>query len=193
MMTDNEFEILWQGGEVEAQQDVRELKPFFRIVESLEPKNVIEIGVEKGGTFRFWIQAVKSNGRVIGVDMQDALSENVAHHYDIGSFGNKKVVLISGSSQDRSTIDKVSDGLSGEQADMLFIDACHDYDKVKSDYENYSQFVRSGGIIGFHDIHMPGPKRLYWEIVSNLNNPQQFCDPEQIQRGACGIGMGYKK
>lgn len=37
--------------------------------------------------------------------------------------------------------------------DVLHIDAGHDYNDVKADYDAWSKFVRPGGVIFFHDIN----------------------------------------
>lgn len=51
--------------------------------------------------------------------------------------------------------------------DILFIDDGHDYESVKSDYENFSPFVKKGGLILLHDTKhtiYPGPERFCKEL-----------------------------
>ena len=53
--------------------------------------------------------------------------------------------------------------------DILFIDDGHEYEEVKSDYENFSPFVKKGGLILLHDTKhkytiYPGPERFCKEI-----------------------------
>lgn len=62
-----------------------------------------------------------------------------------------------------------------KQIQMVFIDAEHTYESVKSDFENWSPFVIYGGYIAIHDIEyintkgelvdkFPGVTRFYKEI-----------------------------
>ena len=48
---------------------------------------------------------------------------------------------------------------------LLHIDASHEYDNVKRDFEFWSPFVMKGGIIVFDDVpSWPGPNRLITEL-----------------------------
>lgn len=61
--------------------------------------------------------------------------------------------------------------------DLLWIDGNHDYEAVKTDFEEWSGFIKKGGKIAFHDSNKrnnkpgwtnygwPGPTRLVREIV----------------------------
>ena len=60
------------------------------------------------------------------------------------------VVTIVGKSE--LSIDKLKE--FNIEFDVLFIDGDHQYEKVKSDYENYRGFVKEGGLIMFHDYKM---------------------------------------
>ncbi len=48
---------------------------------------------------------------------------------------------------------------------LLHIDASHEYDSVRKDFEFWSPFVMKGGIIVFDDVpNWPGPSRLITEL-----------------------------
>jgi len=66
---------------------------------------------------------------------------------------------------------------------MLFIDASHEYEDVKSDFYMYSRHVCTGGWIVLHDVFShEGPTRLWNEVKNTLTNP-----------GACGnMAFGRK-
>jgi MMP 1-O-methyltransferase len=46
--------------------------------------------------------------------------------------------------------------------DLLFIDANHEYESVRRDFEQWESFVRIGGVIALHDASefWPGPTRV---------------------------------
>ena len=39
--------------------------------------------------------------------------------------------------------------------DLIFIDADHTYEGVKSDFNNYLPMLSEGGVLGFHDVESP--------------------------------------
>lgn len=61
------------------------------------------------------------------------------------------------------------------QADLIFIDARHDYESVREDFENWSLLLDKNGLIAFHDscicparpdlTEETGPVRLCYEIA----------------------------
>ena len=62
------------------------------------------------------------------------------------------VHLIDGDSGSTAVRDAVKHAAGGELIDVLFIDGDHRYDGVRSDFLNYRDLVRDGGVIAFHDI-----------------------------------------
>lgn len=183
------FEDLWNSKEVECIQNKDEFEVFYETVRALKPKTIIEIGVEQGGTLRFWIEALEDGGKVVGVDASQHVFQHVARHYDIHSFTNKNVILVKGNSQHQSTIDDVSKYVGQGEADFLFIDGSHEYPEVGQDLTLYSPFVKRGGLIAFHDIHpgCPGVVRTWEEMKDQLDNPHV------LSKRALGVGVGYKK
>lgn len=58
---------MWRGRYVENYPD--EMLALANVVESIEPKIIIEIGVKQCGTMRLWESLVPPGGTVIGMDM----------------------------------------------------------------------------------------------------------------------------
>jgi len=141
------FNEIWDS--VYVVQDRDELFWLVNKVESLNPKAIIEIGVEKGGTLKFWERVLPPRGLLVGIDRMDP-EANVG--WDWKSSG-RDIALIHGDSADTKTIIEVARFFSYTKADFLFIDATHTNEAVKRDFENYLPFVRSGGLVGFHDIN----------------------------------------
>jgi len=63
-----------------------------------------------------------------------------------------EIHLIEGKSENPETIKTVREILKGRKVDFLFIDAEHTNEAVERDFENYSGFIRRGGLIAFHDL-----------------------------------------
>jgi Predicted O-methyltransferase len=53
---------------------------------------------------------------------------------------------------------------------LLFIDALHDYDNVKADFESWSKYILDGGYLLFHDSVQSGVNKLLLEILSTENS-----------------------
>lgn len=128
-----------------------------RIKDRIKPlETVIEIGLSGGGSLRFWRELVPQNGLLIGIDR-----ENAVHNWD--SKGRQTEIVI-GYSEDISTINRIKEILKDKKVDFLYIDGHHEWFNVSSDYNNYSPFVRKGGVIGFHDTGTEHVNKLFESI-----------------------------
>jgi predicted O-methyltransferase YrrM len=72
-----------------------------------------------------------------------------------------------------------------EPIDMVFIDANHEYESVRRDFEMWSTFVKPGGIVALHDIaeQWPGPTRVMNEALQ----PPRFEEPQRVESLAWAV------
>lgn len=97
----------------------------------------------------------------IGIDMgTDIGTDNKDYHFNKGI----RIEVITGLSEDNITIEKAKNILKDRKVDFLYIDGHHEFFNVNSDYNNYSPFVRKGGIIGFHDAGTEHVNRVFESI-----------------------------
>lgn len=137
-------------------QNEEEIVPFLDLIlRKKSTDNFLEIGTQYGATF-YMLSKVYKNKK-LSVDLPEGIHGGL--NYSIMDDRNKllnatfsNVHMITGNSKDADVITNVGNVLNGEKLDLLFIDGDHTYEGVKSDYTNYKQFVRDGGIIAFHDI-----------------------------------------
>lgn len=136
-------------------QSSTEISKFFDVVADLKPHHIMEIGSATGGTFFVWCKL--STGVKISLDLPGGnwggvngqrLSERNAR---MESWDPQVKVLL-GDSHNPKSKEMISEILNGEKLDFLFIDGDHSAEGVEMDYEMYKDFVRTGGIIAFHDI-----------------------------------------
>jgi predicted O-methyltransferase YrrM len=121
---------------------------LYRLVHSLRPKTVVEIGRFRGGS-TFLIAA--------------ALDEGVVHSYDIERRQGQ-----SGADLDRQLADALERYQLGDRVrlhvadsriadppaepiDLLFIDGDHSEEGVRADFERWSPHLAHGGHLLFHD------------------------------------------
>jgi len=148
-------------------QKISEINLLLDFLKKESIKTVLEIGTFMGGTALVWANHVFPDGRVISVDFR-----KMEHYFYTGTDLEKCMIPIWGDSHELNTLFKVDSILNGEKVDFLFIDGDHSFEGVKKDFQMYSNFVRIGGLIGFHDI-------LDTEFHRNLappDGPVEVCE-----------------
>lgn len=132
-------------------QNKEEITWLANEVKKTEPKNILEIGTERGGSMYIW-DRIAYRGKRISVDMCDKYTKTFRElaFKKAGTFNN--ITFIEGDSHSKETYDKVVKELGGARVDFLFLDGDHSYEGVKQDFEMYSPLVKEGGLIGFHDV-----------------------------------------
>jgi len=132
---------LWQiAVKSGASQDAFELFQMLKVVEYLNTKKILEVGVHTGLGLKAFGDAFPK-AKLFGVECDDR------------SLVFKEFELIKGDSTSQEIIDKVK---AYGPFDFIFIDGDHTFEGVKADWENYKDMVRPGGAVGFHDTSRVG-------------------------------------
>jgi hypothetical protein len=126
-----------------ASQIADELADAYLLVEQADPKIVVEIGCDRGGTLWVWRQLAN---RVIGVTLRDNADSGGRPLIDHGC------EIVYGDSHEGTTKTRLRRRLDGEPVDVLVIDGDHSWEGVQQDYEMYSPLVRKDGLILIHDV-----------------------------------------
>ena len=66
--------------------------------------------------------------------------------------------VIHGDSTDSDIISEALQANGDHQFDAVFIDGNHSYEYVKKDLENYTELVKTGGIVALHDANFEGER-----------------------------------
>jgi len=186
-------------GLVTPAQVKEEISGLLQILLKAKPKYMLEIGTANGGTLFLFSRTIAKDAKIISVDLPGGkfgggYPEWKIPFYKSFALPTQDMHLLRMSSHDSSTLDLVKETLSGKKLDFLFIDGDHTYDGVKKDFEMYSQLVRRGGIIAFHDIAKHPPEincnvdKFWLEIKKRYRNTELIKDRNQ---GRCGIGVLY--
>lgn len=166
-------------------QTHEELNDLLLELENIKIKNVLEIGVHRGGSLCVWNKVLKPK-ILIGVDGEILLEAEL-----IGG------TLIGGYSQHNEVYDQVKQRLKGELFDFIFIDGSHYYNDVKTDFLMYKELVRPGGVIAFHDINVMGNytcdvNKFWTELTeSGEYKTKTISYRDQLGEVATGTGIVY--
>ncbi len=148
----------------------------------IEPKVIVEIGVNHGGSTVFWDHLVGPDGVTIAIDILQGEIMSMFRPEFCDYTPVSDLHLVDGDSHKQETLTKVKEILDGRPVDFLFIDGDHSYEGCKSDYEMYGPLVREGGIIGLDDVSQP--YQPYWDEITE---PKKMFDLKHH-----GLGVVYK-
>lgn len=164
-------------------------------IEDLDPNVIVEIGTAEGGSLYPWVRAVEPSS-VISVDTT-FLNRNLEFYTSFNTNKETKISLIKANSQSQSTRDKLLELLDDQEIDFLFIDADHQYDGVKKDFELYEPLVREGGVIAFHDIlgenEVIGVGKLWQEVEPKYESETIISEDRKPLSDATTGGIGLIK
>jgi predicted O-methyltransferase YrrM len=164
-----------------ALQKPGELAQLLELLAEREPRVIVEIGSDAGGTLWAWSQ-LPGPPRVIGVDLPGGPYSSGAQ---LDAHGATVVI---GNSHQRATLELVREQLAGDLADVLFVDGDHAYAGARLDYLAYRQLVRPGGLIVLHDVAphdnpSVGVTYLWQEIAWRYPSTEIITEPSQRWAG----------
>lgn len=175
-----------------------EIRAFLETVKGRAIQTVLEIGTAHGGNLFLLTKIASSNAKIVSIDLPNgdygggyfARKQAIYHKFATGS---QKMFLIRDDSHKESTVGRVQEIIQDGKIDLLFIDADHSYEGVKSDFEMYSPLVKKGGLIAFHDIANDpdatyGVNKFWNEIKNNYPHKEIIDNPSRI---GYGIGVIY--
>lgn len=182
-------------------QKKNEIIEFIKLYSRSKPKIILEIGTYDGGTLFFLSKFASPDATIITMDLPlvrdgAGYTPTKIPFYKSFKSQNQKIYFIRDNSRSISTIEKVKKIINEKKIDVLFIDGDHSYEGVKKDFENYSPFVKKGGLIAFHDIvyhplELNCKVYIFWNEIKENYEYQEFIS-ETHEKWA-GIGMIIKK
>lgn len=174
-MTDLELKETIYKYQAEQRED--EVIWFYRHVEKIQPKIIVEIGIKEGGNLKVLSTHLDKEGVAIGIDPRQEIPWKM-------NDAECQVFHICGSSHDETTLESLKAILGPRKIDVLFIDGDHSKEGMLQDFYDYSPLVRSGGIIAVHDI-------FYLQGVSDAWEEVPGEDWYESPRSRSSIGIGF--
>lgn len=143
----------------------------FWIVDRLNPKVIVDLGVDYG--YSSYCFAMAGSAQVYAIDkFQGDKSYNFRNTYDYVVEKKKLMELDNLNIVVGEFDDVVVDW--DKKIDILHIDGDHMYESVKNDYDKWSPFVKKTGVILFHDTNTHrkdfGVERFFNELEMYKTN-----------------------
>ena len=179
-------------GIVEKPEEIRWL---FELVRAEQPRVVLEIGLDSGGTFFLWSRAAASDAHLlaIGTNPVGRLGRwspfsLVRRAFAVGS--QRVTLLMDSDSHSEATRQRIAALLDGRAVDFLFIHCDHSCEGLWKDFNAYSPFVAPGGLIAFHHISQNPAERTkgvaqFWREFAVEHETE-----ERVVNGEPGFGIG---
>ena len=174
-----------------------ELLEFAMLVQELRPKALLEIGTRTGGTFFVLCRLADPKASVISIDLPGGRFGGGYEFFRVPFLrrmgkAEQRLHLFRGDSHKPETRQTLVRALQGAQLDLLFIDGDHTYDGVRRDFEMYSDFVRPGGMIAFHDIvqgkeELVGEVHRFWNDIKGRYRHREIVEDRDQPWGGIGV------
>jgi cephalosporin hydroxylase len=174
-----------------------EIVELAKIVQSRQPRVIVEIGTYKGGTFYIWCRVSSQAKMCVSIDLPGgdygggySKRRLKLYHEFLHDRNDVKLQFIRNNSHNPDTLKQLQTALAGRLINFLYIDGDHTYAGVKRDYEMYRLLVAPGGIIAFHDIVTKtkncGVYQFWHEIKADFTHQEVIAEKSNK-----GIGIIY--
>jgi len=155
---ESDFDAAYEfAGKLGITQQVDEIRWLYDLVRSERPRNVLEIGLDEGGTLFLWTRVAAPDAHVVSVDTRPVGPLGMRAPFPLArrafAHDRQRVDLVMpADSHDPATLARVEALFAGALIDFLFIDGDHSCEGVWQDFRMYSPLVRPGGLVAFHDV-----------------------------------------
>lgn len=162
-------------------QFVNPIRPTINKVKSLNLEEVVgvEIGTYVGHNALNILENLDIK-KLYLIDPYTPYEDDYGWRGDVTTLNEASLRLKNYSNKIHLICKKSSDAINDipNNLDFVYIDGNHRYEYVHSDILNYYPKVRSGGIIGGHDIYLSGVMRAVSEFCNNRSVDLQVKQPD---------------
>ena len=130
-------------------QNLFEFAAWINLLRELRPKCGLEIGTFMLGTAECTVENVPSIERLVTIDVENRRGPEELERR-LARLGGR-VLFRQGDSKSPEIVQAVRE-LTDGKLDFASIDGDHSYDQVSAEFSLYEPMVRSGGLIGLHDV-----------------------------------------
>lgn len=159
-----------------------DLKVLLPIVASINPKRIFEIGTHRGYSAETWIAAFNPS-EFVTFEIDKKPDDAVELAYKEAGENSYHYLWETDSHNNTLVFDKGA-------YDFMFIDGDHSLDGVTLDWDMYSDVVRKGGIVAFHDVlhYNKDPEVNVKPLWEQLKGIYPFVEIK-VGKNSTGIGV----
>jgi len=164
---------------------------LYEFALEMQCERALELGTQNGQSARSILMAFgeKDSGSLLSVDHKNRSGILDEHFGDYKKYWR----FIQGNTTDNDIVASVKNSLikEGDMFDLIVIDAGHDYESVKKDWDNYTPMLRPGGVVFLHDtVNTDAGVSKLWD---EIDWPEKFnCDWGNARSNLI-VGMGICK
>ena len=185
------------GETIRPEQIKEEFRELLKLITNNELNTILEIGTANGGSLFSFCKLASVDATIISIDLPQGMFGGGYPDWKIPIYNlfkseNQDLFLLREDSHSIQTYDKILKILNGKKLSFLFLDGDHTYDGTKNDFNMYSNLVKKGGIIAFHDIAPNGIEErvggvpIFWNEIKLLYNYKEFINDHK----QTGYGIG---
>ncbi len=146
----------------------------FFLVQSLQPRRIVELGTHKGDSYCAFCQAVDQ----LALDTECFAIDSWEGDRHAGSYGDAIYQELTQYHQPRygrfsqlirSRFDDALDHFESASIDLLHIDGLHTYEAVKHDFESWLPKMRPGGLVLLHDTGVRTEDFGVWRLWNEIS------------------------
>jgi predicted O-methyltransferase YrrM len=173
-----------------------EIRALLCLVKSIQPKTMMEIGTNNGGTLFLWTRVAQEDAEIISLDLPNGEFGGGYPRwkrplYTSFALPRQRIHLLQADSHRETSLQATRKLLRGKKLDYLLIDGDHTYEGVKRDFEMYAPLVRAGGVIAFHDIveHSFATCQVdrFWREIKSRFPSQEFVAIPRVNWAGIGV------
>ena len=149
---------------------------LFRLAQKLPRKSIIvEIGSYLGKATCFLAEGIKNRDIIlytIDTFENQGMTEGLRDTYNEfkqNTLRYRNCIVVK-----RGFSHEIVKDFKNMKIDLLWIDACHEYNAVKKDIEDWVPLVKEGGLICFHDYYINGPNDRVKKAVNEAISKNQI-------------------
>lgn len=132
-------------------QRARETQEMMRRARTLQPKVVMEIGADKGGSFYHWVKCHPTVKKAIALEIRGVPYASAFK----AAFPDVEFLFLEAASLDGTALRAVRAFLGEDSLDCLFLDG--DKGFFDRDFYAYLGFTRPGALVMLHDVNGAAP------------------------------------
>jgi hypothetical protein len=185
---------------LELKQNMIELLGLVNVLRGHKLECVCEIGTFRGGTLFIWCRLAAPDAKIFSIDLPGGAygggyTERSVPFFESFCKPGQTLCCLRGDSHQAKLREEFARALNGRQLDFLFIDGDHTYAGVRQDFDDYSPFVRTGGLVAFHDV-APRPDEptiqvdRFWNELKAAHPHAEFIETSP-ERRQIGLGLIY--